>query len=67
MTSSEINDVFKTDIVSLFQLVLDRVCIVDKSADIEIKTIDAFCQLSLRMTEKSLRHVYGEVSFCVFV
>ena len=62
MTSSDIIDVFKSDIVSLFQLMLERVCSTEESDDIETKTVDAFCQLSLRMTEKSLRHVYGEVS-----
>jgi len=64
MTSSEINDVFKTDIVSLFQVLLQQSSNYEGEMSenmLETETIKTFCKLALRMTEKSLRHIYTQL------
>lgn len=64
MTSQEINEIFRTDVVSLFQFLLQRAEASGINENVlEEKSIEAFCRLALRMTEKSLRHTYGQVSY----
>ena len=64
MTSQEINEIFRTDVVSLFQFLLQRAEASGINNNVlEDKSIEAFCRLALRMTEKSLRHTYGQARF----
>lgn len=67
MVSSEINDIFRADLVTLFKTLLQR---AEESGILENvleqKAINIFCRLALRMTEKSLRHVYSQVCFKTF-
>lgn len=66
MSATDVNVKYNEKIVGIFEKLLDKPCVAD-APELQQKVIGAFCKLVLRMTEKSLRLVYVEVSYSFFI